>query len=198
MSPNSNRPRMRVALLRGDDHHNLYLDSLLRREFDVVTVISEPGLAQRRALRRRGKWCDAIAAEYHLLRRGIMGLNRRRGRFFADARTQASLPLPPFAHLTVTSVNDPSVAELVRASGADVCVITCTTTLSTRTVEAIGIDIINVHGGHLPNYRGCHCFFFALSNGDFDKIGSTIHFVNAGIDTGADRAGGTTVDRATR
>jgi methionyl-tRNA formyltransferase len=184
MSASSDRPRSRVALLRGDDYHNLYLDALLRREFDVVAVVSEPGLAQRRALRRRGKWRDAIAAEYHLARRSIMGLNRRRDRFFAEARAGASLPLPPDPHLTVTSVNDPTVAEFVRASGADICVITCTTILNKRTIEGIGVDIINIHGGHLPDYRGCHCFFFALSSGNFDKIGSTIHFVNAGIDTG--------------
>ncbi len=44
--------------------------------------------------------------------------------------------------------------------------------------------IINIHGGHLPDYRGCHCFFFALLEGRFDAIGSTIHYVDRGIDTG--------------
>jgi methionyl-tRNA formyltransferase len=36
----------------------------------------------------------------------------------------------------------------------------------------------------LPDYRGNHCFFFALYNCDFNKIGSTIHSINTGIDKG--------------
>ena len=45
--------------------------------------------------------------------------------------------------------------------------------------------IINIHGGHLPYYRGNHCFFFALHHGEFDKLSTTIHRVSAGLDTGA-------------
>lgn len=175
---------LRVALLRGDDHHNLYLESLLRTRFDVVATVSEPGVAQRKALRNRAKWKDSIAAEYHHLRRTVLRLNARRARFFADARAADGLAAPPSPHLTVSSINDPRVAEMVRRAQPDVCVITCTTILSESTIASIGVDIINIHGGHLPDYRGCHCFFFALLRREFDKIGSTIHFVNRGIDTG--------------
>jgi methionyl-tRNA formyltransferase len=84
----------------------------------------------------------------------------------------------------VNSINDPTVADTVVAASPDICVITCTTILSQITIERIGVDIINIHGGHLPHYRGCHCFFFALSDGNFDQIGSTVHFIDRGIDTG--------------
>lgn len=177
--------RLRVALLRGDDHHNLYLDALLRREFEVVAVVSEPGLEQRRALRRPGKWRDAIAAEYHLLRRTVLGLNRFRRRYFADARDDAGLALPPPADLTVADVNDPAVPRLVAERRPDICVITCVTILKASTIDGLGVDVVNIHGGHLPDYRGCHCFFVALSEERFGQLGSTIHFVNSGIDTGA-------------
>jgi Formyl transferase len=36
----------------------------------------------------------------------------------------------------------------------------------------------------LADYRGNHCFFFAVYDVAFDKIGSTIHYINVGIDTG--------------
>jgi methionyl-tRNA formyltransferase len=175
---------LRVALLRGDDAHNLYLDSLLRREFEVVAVVEEPGLEQRRVLRRPGKWRDAVAAEYHHLRRRMLGLNRFRLGFFSGTLVADRLSAAPAPDLTVTCINDPAVIGLIQARRPDVCVITCVTILQASAIDAIGVPIVNIHGGHLPDYRGCHCFFFALSDGRFDKIGSTIHFVDSGIDTG--------------
>jgi len=174
-----------VLLLRGDDHHNVYLDAALRNTVDVCAVVVEPGINQRRALRRRGRWIDAVAAEYHHLRRMVLGKNRYRAHYFTHARHDAGLALPPTPDLVVASINAPAVHAIATATQPDVCVITCTTILSPATIDAIGVDIINIHGGHLPDYRGCHCFFFAIRDRQFDKIGSTVHFVNAGIDTGS-------------
>jgi methionyl-tRNA formyltransferase len=175
--------RLRIALLRGDDHHNLYLDRLLRERFDVVVTIVEPQAAQRRALRCNGKWRDAIAAEYHGMRRTALGLNRYRRKYFAAPPGGCPQQANP-SIVTVASINDPKVPSSVAAAEPDISVITCTTILSHETITGIATDIINVHGGHLPHYRGCHCFFFALYDGRFDCIGSTIHFVDPGVDTG--------------
>lgn len=175
---------LRIALLRGDDAHNLYLDSLLRREHEVVAVVEEPGRDQRRVLRRPGKWRDAVAAEYHHFRRRVLGLDRFRRGFFAGALAADGLVAPPQPDLRVRSINEPAVVSLLHERAPDVCIITCVTILSSSTIDGIGVPIVNIHGGHLPDYRGCHCFFFALSEGRFDAIGSTIHFVDRGVDTG--------------
>lgn len=176
--------RLRVVLLRGDDHHNRYLEALLKREFDVVGVVSEPGIAQRRQLRRFPKWRDAVAAEYHHFRRRVLGKDAFRRRFFEGALASEGLAFPASPDLEVQTINDGALIEFVNERAPDVCVITCVTILSQRTISDLGVDIINIHGGHLPDYRGCHCFFFALAEGRFDKVGSTIHFVDQGIDTG--------------
>ena len=44
--------------------------------------------------------------------------------------------------------------------------------------------IVNLHGGLSPEYRGADCTFWALYNGEPEKVGCTIHFIDAGIDTG--------------
>ena len=36
----------------------------------------------------------------------------------------------------------------------------------------------------MPFHKGNFCFFFALYDGRLDRLGSTIHFVDAGLDTG--------------
>jgi methionyl-tRNA formyltransferase len=180
---NVSTPPLRVALLRGDDYHNRYLERLLLRHFHVVTVVDEPGIEQRRSIWRRRRWKDAIAAEYHRVRRSASGKNRYR-RLYFDPKHDGFTPPNPPPILQVSDINDPRVGASVAQSSAQVCVITCTTRLSAETIRAIGVPIINIHGGHLPDYRGCHCFFTALSEGRFDAIGSTIHFVDVGLDTG--------------
>ena len=46
------------------------------------------------------------------------------------------------------------------------------------------LGIVNLHGGLSPEYRGADCTFWALYNGEPDKVGCTIHFIDKGIDTG--------------
>lgn len=43
---------------------------------------------------------------------------------------------------------------------------------------------INCHGGLLPYYRGIYSEYWAINNGDFDKIGWTIHELIERIDAG--------------
>lgn len=172
---------LRIALLRGDDYHNLYLDSLLRADFEVVLTVVEPGRFQRHALYVRSKTKDALAAEYHRFRRKVLGLDRYRRRFFGELQSSGS---PADPEIITNSINSAETLTALATAAADICVITCTTMLSRETILAANCPIINIHGGHLPDYRGCHCFFFALYEGNYDKIGSTIHYVNAGLDTG--------------
>ena len=81
-------------------------------------------------------------------------------------------------------INVPDVIKLLRREKPDVTIVMGTSILRPRVLEVTGRATINIHGGYLPYYRGNHCFFFALYHGEFDRIGSSIHFVNRGIDTG--------------
>src|SRR5205823_6670975 len=43
---------------------------------------------------------------------------------------------------------------------------------------------LNAHPGVLPDYRGLDPELWAIEEGRFDAVGSTLHLVDAGIDTG--------------
>ncbi|MEK6278970.1 MAG: formyl transferase [Acidobacteriota bacterium] len=174
--------RKKIAILGSDDAHHKYLVALLRSRFDVAAVVIEPAASQRRRLRQNGRYHDYAYAIYHHLRRTVFRLNKQRRRYFADlVETPAA---ERSSVLTVDWINDPSVSELLRNVRPELTVIICTSILKKEVLEAAGELIINVHGGYLPYYRGNHCFFFALYNRTFDRIGSTLHFVDEGIDTG--------------
>jgi methionyl-tRNA formyltransferase len=174
-------PRLRLALLASDDAHHLYLAAELARRFDLAALVVEPGREQRRRLRKRGRWRDWRAALYHGLRRRLLGLDAYRRAYFALPAGAPAWPRPP--DLVVDWINRPDVAALLEARRPDLTVVICTSILSRRTLAAAG-KTVNIHGGFLPWYRGNHCFFFALYEEAFDRIGSSIHFVDAGVDTG--------------
>lgn len=43
---------------------------------------------------------------------------------------------------------------------------------------------LNMHSSLLPSYRGTRAEFWQVHNGDLDRAGLTVHFVDTGIDTG--------------
>jgi methionyl-tRNA formyltransferase len=173
---------MKITILCSDDAHHRYLISTLQRSFNVAAVVIEPAAFQRKRLLRNKKYRDYIYSQYHRIRRICLGLDAYRRKYFA---LDGPLPKQPSYKVLVTeSINDPKVVELLKKTGSDVTIVMGTGILGQRILDSAGPITLNIHGGYLPDYRGNHCFFFAVYDGRFDRIGSTIHFINAGIDTG--------------
>jgi methionyl-tRNA formyltransferase len=173
---------LRVALIRADDHHHRYLESLLRSRFAVRISVVEPGRERVRRLRRRGAYRDWAYHVYHHYRRLLTGKDRYRRRYFAHEPRLWQVNAPDVVR--VRSVNGADAVAALRAATTDVTVIIGCSILRQPALDAAGPLIINVHGGFLPYYRGNHCFFFAVRDRRFDRVGSSVHRVDAGIDTG--------------
>lgn len=114
------------------------------------------------------------------MRRNIQGSNRFRRKFFGDI---------PFSNLKtpllyVDDINAKEVSDTIRSIQPEFILVMGTSILRRDVLSAAeSSSIINIHGGYLPFYKGNHCFFFALYNRDYDRIGSTIHFINKCVDT---------------
>jgi methionyl-tRNA formyltransferase len=174
-------PALRTAILRADDHHHRYLESLLRSRFEVVFVAVEPGAEKIRRLWRRRRYRDYAYARYHDIRRRITGKDRYRRDYF---RHHPELWADAPDTLVVSSINAPEVAAGLDRAKPDVTVVIGCSILGARVLESAGRRVVNVHGGHLPEYKGNHCVFFALYDGAPEKVGVSIHHVNKGVDTG--------------
>jgi methionyl-tRNA formyltransferase len=48
----------------------------------------------------------------------------------------------------------------------------------------VNAPFLNLHAGITPRYRGVHGGYWALVEGRPDLVGSTVHLVDTGIDTG--------------
>jgi folate-dependent phosphoribosylglycinamide formyltransferase PurN len=55
--------------------------------------------------------------------------------------------------------------------------------LKKNVFDTIGKKLINAHGSYLPKYRGAAQYFWYLLNDD-QQFGVTIHYMDAGLDTG--------------
>jgi methionyl-tRNA formyltransferase len=86
--------------------------------------------------------------------------------------------------IRVPSVNSGVLRELLRALNPDVVVVTGTRIIGRDTLRATEAPFINIHTGITPAYRGTHCGYWAVAEGRLDLVGTTIHFIDEGIDTG--------------
>ena len=182
-----------VTLLCSDGPHHLYLAAELVTAFGRVRVIVEPGREQASRLFRNGNYRAYLWTRYHEWRRRLSGYDAYRRRYFLrddELRTWDALRRHAGVQYLETSwINDTSVLDALREDVSDVYIVMGTKKIGEALLSLVPPGrIINIHGGHLPYYRGNHCFFFALHHGEFDKLSTTIHRVSAGLDTGAERA----------
>jgi methionyl-tRNA formyltransferase len=85
----------------------------------------------------------------------------------------------------VPSVNSDACLEMLKRIKPDIIVVNGTRIISKKILTNLSAKIINTHAGITPKYRGVHGGYWALVNNDFANCGVTIHFVDAGIDTGS-------------
>jgi len=84
----------------------------------------------------------------------------------------------------VTSVNAPEARTVLRCLKPAVVVVGGTRIIDRETLQAVDAPFINMHAGITPRYRGVHGGYWALTEGQPDLVGTTVHFVDEGIDTG--------------
>lgn len=79
---------------------------------------------------------------------------------------------------------DSNLANQINEFNADFILINGVSILPRLFLKNLKCKIINIHAGITPVYRGSHGAYWALVNNDKNQCGVTLHFVDAGIDTG--------------
>jgi methionyl-tRNA formyltransferase len=181
------RAEGRVVLLAGPgDSTDITANFLASQVPDLVVVVEDPPsrlrMVQRRA--RRVGWGVAFGQILFvtlltpvLRRQGA----RRRETILREASVDET---PRQPHYRVPSVNDVQVVTLLTSLRPTLVVVNGTRIIATRVLEAAGCPVINVHAGVTPRYRGVHGGYWALAEGHPEWVGTTVHLVDPGIDTG--------------
>ncbi|HBB40639.1 MAG: formyl transferase [Nitrospirae bacterium CG18_big_fil_WC_8_21_14_2_50_70_55] len=177
----SGRPR--VLVLCGTAPRHLYVANCLCEGSEVVGIVHERG----------GEW--TVKKVKRLLRPASLWAKvsrrwRDRGRYAGGGEARFFFGTAPPALVRpelvrwVPYINHPSVVALADVLVPDVIAVFGTTLIRGPLLERGRLGMLNLHGGLSPEYRGADCTFWALFNNEPEKIGCTLHFINAGIDTG--------------
>ena len=174
---------LRLMILCGRSARHLHVANTLCRAGEVVAIVQETGgeWSLKRTLRK--------LRPDNLFRKAWRWLRDRRrytgnpeAKFFFT-ETSPRLDQPELVR-EVPHINHPEVVKLARDLKPDLICVFGTSLIRGELLQEGRLGIINLHGGLSPEYRGADCTFWALYNGEPEKIGCTLHYIDAGIDTG--------------
>lgn len=172
-----------VMVLCGRSPRHLYVANRLCSEVNVLAIVQEAG----------SHWTTKKILQLlrpNILWRKIWRWLRDRKRYIGGGEEKFFFgeTTPCLDHeelLTeVPHINHLDVVELARRLQPDVIAVFGTSLIRGSLLDMGRIGIINLHGGLSPEYRGADCTFWALYNGEPEKVGCTLHFIDPGIDTG--------------
>jgi methionyl-tRNA formyltransferase len=106
---------------------------------------------------------------------------REGGFFFGAAAPRLTRPE---LVVQVPHINHPEVVTLADRLKPDVIAVFGTSLIRGPLLERGRLGMFNLHGGLSPQYRGADCTFWALYNGEPERVGCTLHRIDSGIDTG--------------
>lgn len=172
-----------VMILCGRSPRHLYVANRLCEGARALAIVQETGseMNGRRLLKK--------LKPANLWRKGWRWVRDRRRYvgggeakfFFGDAPAKLDRPDLVFE---VPHINDRRVVDLAERLGPDLIAVFGTSLITGPLLSMGRLGIVNLHGGLSPQYRGADCTFWALYNGEPEKVGCTIHFIDQGIDTG--------------
>jgi hypothetical protein len=172
---------LRIMILCGQSPRHLYVANRLCRAVEVTAIVHETGSHWDAAKLRR------------LLKPAVLW--RKSWRWLRDRRRYAGNPEAAFFFGTnrpaldrpelvreVPHINHPAVLDLAENCHPNLICVFGTSLIRGPLLERF--TLVNLHGGLSPDYRGADCTFWALHNGEPEKVGCTLHYIDAGIDTG--------------
>lgn len=181
--------KKKILLLGGRDESTRMVFNSLNKKFGIELAIIEAGESKKLFLKRRLKKHGIIKVFGQILFQLIvvkflrMVSEGRRNELLAQENLDLTdIPADKIKH--VTSVNAESTIEMIKEINPDLIIVNGTRIISKKVLASVSCKFINMHSGITPKYRGVHGAYWSLVLNDLENCGITVHFVDAGIDTG--------------
>lgn len=178
-------PRISV-LMFNRDVYGLKLLNLLRWSgvpVEQVIACTDAAGSRRRWLRRLARrvgWPGALAYTAWRMRTNW----RRRSTSWRGRRLERDYRRLAGRVDYVERPGSTDVVSALRVARAELCVLADCGVVPPVVLAVPSFGTINAHPGVLPDYRGLDTPLWAVHEGRFDKVGCSLHVVDAGIDTG--------------
>jgi folate-dependent phosphoribosylglycinamide formyltransferase PurN len=84
----------------------------------------------------------------------------------------------------VDDINEPAGIDYLSSVDPDVLIVLGTAILKAQVIAIPRLGTLNIHGGIVPQYRNVHSEFWAYCRKEPELIGTSILFLDEGVDTG--------------
>lgn len=173
-----------VVILCGQSPRHLHFANKLCEACQPKAIVQEAG--RNWSLKKIGKLVSHPGLLWRKINRWLRDRKRYTGNkeaqfFFGDRTPRLERN---DLRIEVPHINHPDVLKIVEKHQPDLIAVFGTSLIKGELLEKGRLGIVNLHGGLSPEYRGADCTFWALHNEEPEKVGCTIHYINAGIDTG--------------
>jgi folate-dependent phosphoribosylglycinamide formyltransferase PurN len=161
----------------------------LKQYFDFEAVIVEKNFTKKRQLTRRikrlGFWYAMGQAAFMVLVYPLLrSFSQKRKNEIIKKYNLNLEPLPSGSFIQINSLNNDSSRKLLSELNPDLIIVNGTRIISKKTLDCVAAPFINIHVGITPLFRGVHGGYWAMATGRKDLFGVTLHYVDAGVDTG--------------
>ena len=179
---------MKIVLLTNKNslYGKMVANDLISRGIKIysIVVISQPlgyYLKLFRFVRKRTSLADAIYFSFRYLASslGVRTPSLWKGSRFIDDYNSLSSNI-----FNVRQTNSQEMVKILKDISPDVMILGQTGIVGGSILSISNIGTLNAHPAILPFYRGNDGYLWAAYNNEFEKIGSSVHWVNEGVDTG--------------
>ncbi|TPN75522.1 formyl transferase [Mesorhizobium sp. CU2] len=187
MAASESSARPIVVVTEGGPHIWAIINAIADRVGSVSVVLEEPESKKRLLLgrARRQGWISAVGqlGTMVLTRLGKRALASHAAQLIAEEKLDTE-PRQGQAIVRVPSANGPECLEAIGKIKPGVVLLAGCRLLSKGTLAKMPCPVLNYHAGIAPKYRGMNGGYWALASGDQENFGTTVHLVDAGVDTG--------------
>ncbi len=186
MSKNNN---FKIILLGSNSSSTNILYNSLKSKYNIQKVIIEEKESKLLFFKRRLKKIGYIKLLDQLIfistfSKILSYFSKKRYSEILKINNLSNFPVDSFKKVFVVSVNELSTIDLINSFNPDIILLSGTRILSSKFINSINCQIINIHAGITPYYRGVHGAYWAYLNKQSNLAGVTLHRVDKGIDTG--------------
>ncbi|HMK20017.1 MAG TPA: formyl transferase [Chitinophagaceae bacterium] len=177
-----------IILARDCDSTNIVYN-YLKKYFEIDAIVFEKPIPRKKQLLNRAKRLGYMNA----ISQGIFFLciaplirifsQKRKTEIFKQYHLDETTP-PENLVKRIRYVNTEEGRTLLNQLNPDLIIVNGTRIISKKTLESIHSTFINIHTGITPAFRGVHGGYWAVATGKKGLFGTTVHYVDAGVDTG--------------
>jgi folate-dependent phosphoribosylglycinamide formyltransferase PurN len=176
-----------IVLLGGQDDATRIVANHLNMVVSNLVVITEDGPSRTQMIKRRARrlgWPTAFGQALFVIL--VMPALRKVGQARRlEILSENGLDDSPIQLVRdVSSVNSSETIALIQDLNPSLIVVNGTRIISMDVLDSIDCPFINTHAGITPLYRGVHGGYWALAGGRAEEVGTTVHLIDPGIDTG--------------